>query len=225
MTKDLAGPVADQTDRTILWLHYISHRTGDLKHRDVTARAEVDRLTYDALRFYVQQPVERFAMVFDEHEVARGRPVAVNRQRLAQDATGDETRHDLFKMLVGAVVVKGADDDGGDFVGRPVRVDQPVGPALGGGVGTHRIERVVFAHLPRDGSAVDFRCRDVDEALYTVAVFDDRVGDRLRSQNVSLEKQTVVVDRARDVRLRSHMNHYVPLRDQSVHQLAVAHVA
>ena len=66
---------------------------------------------------------------------SRGAAVAVNAQRLVQQATGDEAWNQFLQMLPRPEVVERPHDYGRQPVGGPVRIDQPVRAALGAAYG------------------------------------------------------------------------------------------
>src|SRR5205085_12111036 len=96
-------------------------------------------------------------------------------------------------------IIEWPDDDCRNVVGGPIRVNQAIGTTLRRGIRTHRVERVLLIHLLGYCCAVDFRSGDMDEAINPIAMLGDSVGDRLRTEHISLEEKLVVVDRTSHV--------------------------
>src|SRR4029079_12669750 len=225
VSKHLPRPPTDKLYLTVAWSHRLQHCVCDFEYAPMSLSADVDNLATDAGDRSVNQRVQRLAMIFNIEPVSRHLTVAVHGQRLPENHTRDEARHPLFEMLVWPIVIERPNDDRGHVVSRPVRIDQTIRATLRRRIRTHRIERMLLAHLLRDCCSIDLGGRDVNESIDAIAMLHDSVCNRLRAEHVSLEEELVVGERAGDVRLGSHVHDDVCLAHERVHQLAVANVA
>src|SRR5215831_19089425 len=225
VAEDLAGPVRHVVQQRLgaaRAAHELQRERLDVR---ALARADVEHLARHLPHLAVEQPVEGLAGVLHVEPVALGAAVAVDAERLVEEAARDEAGNRLLQVLEGAEVVEGADDDGGDLVGRPIRVHEAIGARLGARVGAHGQQRMLLVHERGARGAVDLGARDVDEAVDGLLVLHHGVGHHLCPQYVRLEEGEVVVDRAGDVGLRREVDDTVGLRHEGVHQLAVPDIA
>src|SRR5262249_56223944 len=153
--------------------------------------------------------------------VGAGTGGAGGAEALGEEGGRGEGGNGLLQVGGGAEVVEGADDDGGDLVGRPIRVHEAIGARLGARVGAHGQQRMLLVHERGARGAVDLGARDVDETVDGLLVLHHGVGHHLCPQYVRLEEGEVVVDRAGDVGLRREVDDTVGLRHEALHQLPV----
>ena len=109
---------------------------------DLVAAADVVDL---AVAAFLDQQVERAAVIVHVQPVADVHAVAVERHRDVVDGVGDEQRNDLLRKLVGSVIVRRARDDDRHVVGGPVAVGEAVGARLARRVRIARLEFVGLA--------------------------------------------------------------------------------
>src|SRR2546422_10174315 len=63
------------------------------------------------------------------------------------------------------------------------------------------------------------------EPLDPLTMLHNGIGDGLGTQHICFEEEFVVVNRARHMRLGGHMNNDIRLRNECVHEFAVANIA
>ena len=97
VTVDLPEPLRHMHLRRARVADGLEHEVGDLGHRDVDARRDVDHLARERVERSVDQRLDRLGVVVDVEPVAARVPVAVDRQRDAGERLRDEARHDLLR--------------------------------------------------------------------------------------------------------------------------------
>ena len=78
---DLSEPLRDVHLRRLRLADALEHEIGDVGHRDVDARGDVDDLARELVDRRLDQRLDRLGVVVDVEPVAARVPVAVNRQR------------------------------------------------------------------------------------------------------------------------------------------------
>src|SRR6516162_8249457 len=189
------------------------------------AARDVESLSVNEIIRRLQDQVDGATCVFDMEKIASCFPLAVDRQLFIEKHTGDETGHHFLQMLHRSKIIEWPNDNGGNSIRRPVREYQSIGPALGAGIGAHRVQWVLLIHRFLGCVPVNLGTRYVDESLDFASSFDNRVGDGLSSEHVGLKEQQTIEDRAGDVGLGSEVDDDVRLLDQRIHQRRIAYIA
>ena len=158
--------------------------------------------------------------------VAALQAVAVQRQRLVVDGVGDEQRDELLGVLVRAVRVGAAGDDGVEAVGHDVAADEELAGGLGRGVRAARRER----RRPRGAwpvvdVAVDLVGRDLEEARRDASRRPARLEQDVDADDAGAQERLGVEDRAVDVRLGGEVDDRVGVGDERPDDLRVGDVA
>lgn len=183
-----------------------------------------------------EDPADGAAMVLDVEPVADLLAVAVDRHRLAGQGVVDHQWDELFREVVGAVVVRAVGGQHRQPVGVVIGPHQVVGGRLGRRVGTVRLVAVVLGEgrIARCQRAIDFVGGDVEEAECRLRFRLQRapVGAHFFQQaegadDVGLDEVLGAVDRAVHMGFRGEVEDRprLVLGEQAGYQLAIADIA
>src|SRR6516162_8547292 len=189
------------------------------------AARDVESLSMNEIARRLQDQVDGTACIFDVEKIASCVPLTVDRQFFAKKRTSNEAGHHFLQMLHRSKVIEWPNDNGGNPIRRPIREHQSIGPALGAGIGAHRVQWVLLVHCFFGCAPVNLGTRYVDKSLDFACSFDNGVGDGLSSKHVGLKEQQAVEDRAGDVGFGGEMDDDVRLLDQRIHQRRIAYIA
>ena len=222
--RHLARPLGDVLLQRRRLAAQLQHEVGDLRHRRVPPRRDVDHLAVHRRRVRLDHRLDRLRVVLDVEPVTARRPVTVHRQRLTGQRLEDEARDHLLRMLARAVVVERPHDHDRQVVRRAVRERQPIRPRLRRRVGAARVQRMLLVHRSPLRGAVHLAGRDQDEAL------DRLLADRIQQHASPLhvrrhELGCALGDRLLHVRLRRGVHDHVHPADDLPHERFVADVA
>ena len=168
------------------------------------------------------------AVIGDIQPVAHIQPPPVHRQRTLGEGIDDHERDELFRKLIRPVVIRAARDRDRQTVGASVRAHEQVGRRLGAAVGRARAQRRLLGKQqlrPVERQvAVDLIGRDLMEA--DVSVFAAGVHEHGRADDVRLQKQRRVGDRAIHMALGREVDDHVGalLGKEGIDRLTVADV-
>ena len=168
------------------------------------------------------------AVIGDIQPVAHIQPPPVHRQRTLGEGIDDHERDELFRKLIRPVVIRAARDRDRQAVGASVRAHEQVGRSLGAAVGRARVQRRLLGEQqlrPVERQvAVDLVGRDLMEA--DVSVFTAGVHEHGRADDVRLQKQRRVGDRAIHMALGREVDDHVGtlLGKEGIDRLTVADV-
>ena len=168
----------------------------------------------------LQDCPDRPAVILDKEPVADIFPLAVDRQRFALDRVTDDQRNQLFRELVGPVVVRTVRRHHGHLVRVERGADQKVARRLARRIRTvRRVGRKLGKRrVARLQSPVNLVGRNVEKVelclllsfqLFPVATH--RIQQALGAQHVGRDERLRRVDRAVDVRLSGKVKHRVNL--------------
>src|SRR5258708_699343 len=163
------------------------------------------------------------AIVFHVQPVALLFAVTIDRKGFVVERSRDHKRQEFFGKLVGTVVVRGASDQSGKFVGAHVGANQEVRGSLGSGIGTAWLERRIFAGVgSRSDIAIDFIGGNVNEARYGEPASDLKKSER--PGDVSLYHRSGFVDASVDVRFSSEVDNGIATAHGGFRRDGVANV-
>ena len=219
----MAGAVFDEADQAARLLQQVEDQLRHLQVRALVAGADVVGLARDA---FVQQQVQRLAVVFDEQAVAGLLAVAVDRQRQVLQGVGRAERDELLDVLPRPDVVRRPGDDDRQAVRLDVGAALHLAAGLARRVRAARVEEITFERRRVGGQhlAVHLVRRDVQEALQP-RVLASRLQQRVGSEDVGLDERARLHQRAVDVRLRREVHDVVGLCQQRGDDGRVADVA
>src|SRR6187455_1237451 len=124
----MPGPVGDSAHQRPRAVDERQDACRDLPVRELARPAYVVNL---ADRTTIEDESDRISVIVHEEPVALLSAVAVEREWLIVEGIGDEQRYDLLRMLVRAVGVRSARNQGVDAVSHVVRVDKQLTSGLG----------------------------------------------------------------------------------------------
>ena len=171
----------------------------------------------------MQNEVDRAAVVLDVHEVPDRRTVFVEGQREVVDCVGDEDRHQLLGVLVGAVVVGAASDEQREVEALRVGLGDVLATGLARGVWAARPKSVGLDGTTLCDVAIHLICADEQEDLVTVLA--RRLAQHCGAAHVGVDEGERVHQRAVDVRLGREVDDRIHLAGQRVDQPCIADVA
>ena len=155
-------------------------------------------------------------MIGDVQPVPDLQPVAVEGQRLIVERVRDEQRDELLGVVVRAVRVRTAGDDGVEAVGDDVRPDEQLAGGLRGGVRGTRRERVGLDRATGLDRAVDLVGRDLEVADRPAGPgpFETGVEQDVDADDPGPQERLRVEDRPVDVRFRREVDHGIRVGDE-----------
>lgn len=136
-------------------------------------------------------------MVVDIEPVADVEAIAMDSEPLALGAAMDHAGDELFRVLVGAIVVGAMGNGCGEAVGDGPGADEVVGSCFRGGVGGVRAVDGEFGEKAVFDRTIDFIRRDVVEVDVGQAADDLKEGEG--ASDIGLEEELGVGDAAVDV--------------------------
>src|SRR6266436_6921396 len=164
------------------------------------------------------------AIVFHVQPVALLFAVAVDRKRFVVQRIRDHERQEFFRELVGTVIVRGASDQSGKFVGSHVGTNQEIGGSLGSRIRTAWLERRAFACVSSwSDVAVDFIGGNVNEARY--GEFASDLEENKCTGDVGLNYRGGLVNTPVDVRFSGEMDDGITTAHGALCRDGVANVA
>src|ERR1700738_5374029 len=144
-------------------------------------------------------------IIFHVQPVALLFAVAIDRKGFVVERIRDHKRQEFFGKLVGTVVVRGASDQSGKFVGAHVGAHQEVRGSLGSGIGTAWLERRIFAGVnSRSDISIDFVGGNVNETRYGEPASDLKEVER--PCDIGLYYRSGFVDTSVDMRFSSEVD-------------------
>ena len=153
------------------------------------------------------------AVVLDIEPVADVLAIAVDRQLLVGQCVDDHQRDELLREVVRAVIVRAARDRRRDLVGAVVGHDEQVSTGLRSRIRARRLEvrllRKEEIRAVERQVAVDLVRRDLMVAVD--AVLAASVEQHARADDVRLQENLRILDRAVDMRLRREIDDDVRL--------------
>ena len=106
-------------------------------------------------------------MVVDVQPVPHVEPIAVQRHRQPVKQVGDEQRDNLFRILVGPVVVRAAGDPHVHAVSASIGPGEQIATGLGRRIGRIRLQRVILGPRARFDGPVDLVSGNVHKPRHT----------------------------------------------------------
>lgn len=195
----------------------------DVCHFVVTT--DIVSLSYGS---FMDDEVDGFAVVFHIEPVTDVFAISVNRERLVIKGIGNHEGNQLFRELVGAVVVAAPGNGGGEAIGSVVSTYQEVSSRLGTAVRGRRMEWRLFREeqvRPVQGQvAVDFVCGDLVVTLDTIlpaSIREDRGAD-----DIGLQENLRIQDGTIHMGLGSKVHHHIRmlLFKESIHRIPVTDI-
>jgi hypothetical protein len=215
---------------------FVEDRAQRTHHVDIGLFVPAADVVGLAQRTRLEHAPDRAAVVGHVQPVAHLLAVAVDRQRLAGQRIVDHQRDQLFREVVGTVVVRAVGGQHRQAVGVVIGTHQVVAGGLAGRVRAVRLVAVGFAEgrRLRRQRAVDFVGRHVQEAegRRSLSASAAPVGAHGFEQvegadDIGLDEFSRTFDRAVDVTLGGEVQHRARLvfGQQARHQFGVADVA
>ena len=160
------------------------------------------------------------AVIFHVQPLADLLSLAIYRQRTILQRIRRHKRNELFRMLIGSVVVARTGEDYRKAVGLKIGAGQQVAAGLAGGIRAVRLQGSGFGKLPLGfESPVHFIGADVQETRDAFA--PRRLQKPVRSENVGLNKDFCGINAAVHMGFRRKVDHRV----HSLHQVFQTRVA
>ncbi len=175
-----------------------------------------------------EDKVDGPAVILHVEPIPHVEALAVDGQGFVIEGVGDHQGDELFRELVGAVVVGTATDGHGQAVGAVVGHHQEVGAGLGGAVRGACMDRCFLRKeqvRPVQGQvAVDLVGGDLVEALHTV--LPAGIHQNLGAENVGLQEDTGILNAAVNMGFRREVDNDVGLLlcEETVHRRPVTDV-
>ena len=151
------------------------------------------------------------AMILDVQPVADVEPLSVNRELFVVGCVVDHQGDQLFRELIGTVIVAATRNGHGQLVRAVVGEHKKIGARFAGRIRARRVDRRVFVEKQvrsvERQITVDFVGADLVETLnpeFAASIHQD-----LRSENVGFEEDPGVLDRAVHVGFRREVHHDV----------------
>src|SRR6266478_2330472 len=164
------------------------------------------------------------AIVFHVQPVTLLFAVTIDGERFVVERIRDHQRQEFFRELVGTVIVRGARDQSGKFVGANVGANEKVRGSFGSGIGAAWLKRRVFAGVSsRSYIAIDFIGGNVNEARYGEPACDLEEGEC--AGDVGLYYRSGLVDASVDVRFGSEVNDGIATPQGGFRRAGVANVS
>ena len=218
-------PVRDKGDQALGLAKLPADEPDNIDIFHLVVAADVVHLTDAPL---MNDQIDRLAVVLHIQPVAHVFTRAIDGQRLIRQSIDDHERDELFREVIGPVVVRASRDADGKPVGAVIRQNEQVGRRLGGRIRAGGVQRRLLCE-EEIGSvqgeiAVDLVRGDLMISLNTV--FAAGVHQGRRADDVGLQKHARILDRAIDVALRRKVDDDIGvfLLKELVHALPVADV-
>ena len=218
-------PVRHMSDQALRFAERLADQTDDINVAHLIVSADVVNLSYPSLP---DDQVDRLAVIFHVQPVADIEPLSVDRKRLVRQRVGDHQRDQLFRELVGAVVIGAAADRRRQAVGSVIRVYQQIRGCLRAAVGAGGMKRRILrkeeirpvnwqisVHLVRAYLVIPLN------AIFPAGVHQNRCSD-----NVGLQENFRILNRAVHVGFRREVHHDIRmlLLKQAVYRGSVADI-
>src|SRR5579864_2668204 len=121
----------------------------------------------------MKDTINGITSVFYVNPITAAFPVAMHGERFIENAAGDETRHQFFKVLQRSEVVERSDNYRRDFVGVPIRINQAIGSSFCCSIRAGWKKVMFFIHLRSYSCSIDFRSRNMNETFYAIFVLEN----------------------------------------------------
>ena len=185
-------------------------------------------VVYLAHAAVMDDQIDGLAVILHVEPVAHVQPLAVYRQRLVVQAVGDHQRDQLFREMIGAVVVAATADGHRQAEGAVVRQHQQIGAGLGGAVGAAGVDGRLLGKEQIGPVQRQIAVYLVGGYLMVAgdAVFAAGVHHGLGAQNVGLEEYARILDAAVHMALRRKVDHDIGvlLLKQPEHRFPIADI-
>lgn len=160
-------------------------------------------------------------VVLHEDPVPNVLPGAVDRERLPAKRVRNQSRYELLRMLIRAIVVRASSHGHVKPVSDVVGIDKKVRGGFAGRVWTRRAKRVCLVERSFHTAAIDFVCADLLEPNTKSATC---LKKNLGSKNVRLNEDSRGLNAAVNMRLGRKIHYRIDFPDKRVRKLAVSDV-
>lgn len=222
VTAVMALAVRDVLNQVLALAEFLEDGLDDIDIRAFIVSADVVDFADTAL---LQDEVDGMAVILDIEPVADILAIAVDRQLLVGQRIDDHQRNELFREMIRAVVVRAARNRRRQLVRAVVSHDQEVRAGLRSRIRARRLEVRLFrkeqVRTVERQIAVDFIGRNLMIAVN--AVFAAGIEQHTRADDIRLQENLRILNRAVDMRLRCEIDDNIRLLllKNAINRLAV----